>query len=180
MAAPEYVIVGRVRKAHGIRGEVVVEALTDDPVVHFAVGGRLVAGARDGTLPGDATPGARELTIRRATPFKGGWIVRFAEIADRTAAEQWRERYLLVPATDLAPLAPGEIYYHELVGLTVELGDGTRVGRVEAFYEVPQGLLLEVGTDRGAVMLPYRPELVLRVDVERRALVVNPPVGMFE
>jgi 16S rRNA processing protein RimM len=180
VAAPAYVIVGRVRNAHGIRGEVVVEPLTGDPDALFAVGCRLLAGTADGEVAGVDSPGPRELTIRRSVPFKGGWILRFAEIHDRTAADLWRSRYLLVPVDAVTPPAEGEVYFHDLVGLRVERVDGAELGRVEALYEMPQGLVLEVRTAAGTAMVPYRPEVVAHVDMARRTLVLDPPEGLFE
>lgn len=165
---PEHVIVGRVRKAHGIRGEVVVEVLTDDPSTVFAAGQRLLSESHG------------ELHIRRSTPFKGGWILRLTEITTRNEAELWRERYLLLPTAELKPLADDEVYYHDLVGLRVELADGAPVGTVEALYEVPQGLMLDVRTERGTVMVPYRPEVITQVDVEKGTIVIDPPAGLFD
>ena len=165
---PEHVIVGRVRKAHGVRGEVVVEALTDDPAAVFATGRRLL------------TESDGELHIRRSTPFKGGWILRLTEITTRTEAELWRDRYLFMPAAELAPLADDEVYYHDLVGLHVQLPGGEPVGRVEALFEVPQGLVLDVRTERGTVMIPYRPEVVTSVDVAHGTIVIDPPAGLLD
>ena len=165
---PEQVIVGRVRKAHGVRGEVVVEPLTDDPAAVFAVGRRLLSESHG------------ELHIRRSTPFKGGWILRLNEITTRSEAELWRERYLLLPTAELKPLADDEVYYHDLVGLSVQLAGGEPVGKVEALYEVPQGLMLDVRTERGTVMVPYRPEVVTHVDVEGGTIVIDPPEGLFD
>lgn len=165
---PEQVIVGRVRKAHGIRGEVVVEALTDDPATVFAVGRRLLSESHG------------ELHIRRSTPFKGGWILRLSEITTRTEADVWRDRYLLVPTSELAPLADDEVYYHDLVGLRVQLAGGEPVGHVEALFEVPQGLVLDVRTERGTVLVPYRPEVVTSVDVASGTIVIDPPAGLLD
>ena len=163
-------IVGRVRNAHGIRGEVVVESLTSDPDALFAVGlpaprrhcGRRGRGCR-------TRRGRAELTIRRSVPFKGGWILRFAEIRDRTAADLWRSRYLLVPVGRPRPRRPrvrciSTIWW----GFGWSGCDGAELGRVEALYEMPQGLVLEVRTAAGTVMVPYRPEVVSRVDMARR------------
>ena len=165
---PEHVIVGRVRKAHGVRGEVVVEALTDDPATVLAAGRRLL------------TESHGELHIRRSTPFKGGWILRLTEITSRNEAELWRDRYLLVPTAELRPLAEDEVYYHDLVGLEVRLAGGQPVGRVEALFEVPQGLMLDVRTERGTVMVPYRPEVVTQVDVAHGTIVIDPPAGLLD
>ena len=56
------------------------------------------------------------MTIASASPFKGGYIVHFDEIADRSVAETWRDRYLLLPADELEPLGEDEVYVHELPG----------------------------------------------------------------
>ena len=175
---PEYAIVGRVRNAHGIRGELVVEPITDAPDAVFASGRRLFAG----TVDGDLAPGATSLTVRRARPFKGGWILAFEEITDRNAAELWRERYVLAPLSDLAPPAEDEIYYHELLGMRVERPEGNPIGEVAGLFELPQGLMLEVRPAGGGptVILPYRPEVVRAVDLARRVLTADPPPGMID
>ena len=179
-SVPAHLIVGRVRRAHGIRGEVVVESLTGDAERYFAVGRRLLAGTTAGDVQGPDAPSPRELTIRRAAPFKGGWILRFAEILDRTSAEAWRDRYLLVPGVEVAAPSDDEVFYHDLIGMRVERVDGREVGRVAAIYEAPQGLLLEVQTSRGSVMLPYGPPIGVRVELERRTLIVDPPAGLLD
>src|SRR5438067_10910597 len=104
MTAPdELVVVGRVRKAHGVRGELVVEALTTAPAVAFAIGRRLVAGTPDGRPLGKGAP--REVTVRHAAPFKGGWILSLSTIDERNEADVWRDRTLLASQHDLPPAA---------------------------------------------------------------------------
>jgi 16S rRNA processing protein RimM len=179
MTVPAHLIVGRVRRAHGIRGEVVVEVLTDDAEAQFAVGRRLLAGTTRGDLASADTPPPHELTIRRATPFKNSWILRFAEIADRSDAEQWRDRYLLVPGPEGASGDPGGVFYHDLIGMRVERIDGREVGRVTTLYEMPQGVLLEVATEHGSAMLPYRSPPVVRAELDRRTLIIDPPAGLL-
>jgi len=176
VASPEFTVVGRVRKAHGIRGELVVEAITDRPEALFASGRRLFAGS----AAGGVAQGARELTITHATRFKGGWIVGFAGIADRNEAELWRDRYLLVPNDELEPPGENEVYLHDLIGMRVELQSGAALGEVGEVYELPQGLVLDVRTGEGSVVLPYRPEVVLEVDLAERRIRVDPPEGMLD
>ena len=177
MSAPEWVIVGRVRKAHGLEGELVVEPITDRPTAIFAVGRRVFAGTADGEVAGDR----RELVVRSTRPFKGGLLVRFTGIESRDEAELWRARFLLVPGTDLAPLEEDEVYVHDLYGMRVELPSGEVVGVVEAVYELPQGLGLDVRRDGGGtVIVPWRPEVVRQVDAGRRVLVVDPPPGLLD
>src|SRR3954465_2046986 len=92
---PDLVIIGRVRKAHGVRGDLVVEPISDEPDAIFASGRRVFAG----NAAGDPAKDGKTLTIASASPFKGGYIVHFAEIDDRDIADTWRERYLLLPAS---------------------------------------------------------------------------------
>lgn len=180
MPLPAHLIVGRIRRAHGIRGEVVVEALTDDAEANFAVGRRLIAGTTTGDVLRDDAPAPHELTIRRAAPFKNGWILRFEEITDRNAAERWRDRYLLMASTGTTSRSSGDVFYHDLIGMRVQRTDGRDVGRVTALYEVPQGVLLEIETSRGSTMLPYMPPMVVKADVERGTLIVDPPAGLLD
>ena len=177
MTAPELTIVGRVRRAHGIHGELVVEPLTDVPDAVFAPGRRVFAGTTDG----DPAPDRRVLIVEESRPFKGGWIVAFGSIADRNEAERWRERYLLAPKTELPPAEDGEFYLHELFGLSVVLsGTLDVVGEVTDVYELPQGLMLDVRRPSGSVLIPFSPEVVTEVDLANRRVLIAPPEGLIE
>jgi 16S rRNA processing protein RimM len=175
-SAGEFFIVGRVRRAHGIRGELAVEVITDVPDAVFASGARVFAG----TTAGDLRPDRAELHVEQASPFKGGLIVRFREIGDRTEAERWRDRYLLVPATELPPPEDGEVYVHELIDMRVVLASGEELGRVIDVYELPQGLTLDVRRANGTVMIPFSERVVMEVDREARVITVDPPDGMLD
>ena len=174
-AQPELIIVGRVRKAHGVRGDLVVEPLTDEADVIFARGRRVVAG----TVTGDAAKGRPELHIAASSPFKGGFIVHFDEIADRDAADAWRERFLLLSRDELTPPAEGEIYLHELNGMRVELESGEPVGTVSTIYQLPQGITLDVQRTSGSVLIPYD-RVVTAVDRDARVIRIAPPVGLLD
>ena len=180
MTSPAYIIVGRVRKAHGIRGEVVVESITDAPDAVFASGRRVFAG----TATGDLTPNRLELHVGSVRPFNEGLLVGFAEVPDRNAAESWRGRYLLLPVDELPPPDEDEVYMHDLVGMRVELAGGTPVGTVEEIYELPQGLAIDVRRDAPreteTVMLPYDERIIASVDKAARVIVVTPPEGLIE
>jgi len=80
-----------VRNVHGLKGELVVEPHTDEPDEIFSPGRRLFVGNVRGAVQGEP----RE--IQAARPFKGGFIVKFAGLDDRNAAELWRDRFFLVP-----------------------------------------------------------------------------------
>jgi 16S rRNA processing protein RimM len=171
----ELIIVGRVRKAHGIRGDVVVEPITDEPDAVFAPGRRVFAG----TVSGDPAKGAPELHVENVTPFKGGYIVHFTEITDRDAAETWRDRFLLLPADELTPLGEGEVYVHELFGMRVELVSGEVVGTVVQTYELPQGLTLDVQRAGGTVLIPFD-RVVTSIDRVARVIRIDPPAGLLD
>ena len=176
MTSPEFAIVGRLRKAHGVRGEVVVEVITDTPGEIFAPGGRVFAGTADGAPTRDPL----ELHIDSARPFKGGLLVHFQEITDRDTADSWRERYLLVPVAELSEPEEGEVFYHELLGMRVRMHDGSDVGVVSEIYELPQGLTLEVRRSNGTALIPYREGMIVRTDRASREIVIDPPDGLLD
>ena len=184
MPASEYAIVGLIRKAQGIRGEVVVEPLTDKPDVIFASGSRVFAGTPTGDLaPVRDVKGVEEiptLTISESKPFKKGLIVQFEELRDRDSAELWRGRYLLAPFSELPPLQEDQVYLHDLIGMQVVGTAGEQLGAVTTFYELPQGLILDVQTARGTVMVPYRPEVIVRTDLDTRTIVINEKLGFMD
>ena len=183
MSEPEYAIVGLIRKAQGVRGEVIVEPLTDKPDVIFASGSRVFAG----TSSGDAAhvhdvKGEEEvpsLTVAESKPFKKGLIVHFEEIQDRDSADLWRGRYLLVPFSELPPLEENQVYLHDLVGMKAERTTGEQIGTVTTFYELPQGVVLDISTPAGSVLIPYRPEVVVRADLETRTIVIHDTLGFL-
>ena len=177
MVDAAWVIVGRIRKAHGIRGELVVEPITDAPDAVFASGRRVFAGDTAGELVPDAPP----LDVVRSRAFKDGLLVTFASITDRNEAERWRDRYVLARPEDLPPIADDEIFVHDLLGLRVRRSSGEDIGAVIDIYELPQGLVLEI--DRGAagnVLVPFHESMVDRVDVDARLIVLDPPPGLLD
>lgn len=182
----QFAIVGRIRKPHGIRGEVTVELLTSEPDRFFAPGSRLYAGTTTGDIanhPEDRgnRESRQELHVEAATPYRGGLIAKFDAIPDRSAAEMWRQRYLLVPSDEITPPADDEVFMHDLLGMRVRGDDGRDLGEVTAWYELPQGLTLEVKRDGGGdMLLPYRSGIVREVDLDQRVLLVDVSSGLFE
>ncbi|HYD55214.1 MAG TPA: ribosome maturation factor RimM [Gemmatimonadaceae bacterium] len=176
---PELLVVGRVRRAHGIRGEVVVEYITDEPDAVFAPGRRVFAGTTGGAPARDG----QELHVEQSSPFKGGFIVKFREIVDRSAAETWRDRYLLLPSAELPPPDEGEVYVHDLPGMRVVRVSGEPIGEVVEVFELPQGLVLEVRVEpprTGTVMVPFDERTVTAVDGESRVITIDPIEGLLD
>lgn len=180
MSAPtptDHFVVGRVRRAHGIRGELVVETTTDAPDAIFASGRRVFAGSPDGKL----SAGPTELVVERASPFKGGMIVKFRGLETRNDAEPWRERTLLVPDDEVEPPGEDELFVHDLVGMRVELVSGEPVGEVREVFELPQGFMLDVARPgKGAVMIQFHESTVAEVDRDARVVKLDPPAGLLD
>lgn len=166
------VTVGRIGRAHGVRGDVTVEVRTDSPEVRFAVGAALP------TEPAAAGP----LTVAQARWHSGRLLVRFEGVQDRTAAERLRGVRLLADvAADERPDDPEEYYDHQLTGLVVRLSDGSAVGEVSAVLHVPGQDLLAVRRPDGAELLvPFVAEIVPTVDLAAGEVVVDPPPGLLE
>lgn len=164
--------VARVSKAHGLKGEVALDLRTDDPESRLAVGERLT------TVPPDAGP----LTVTHAREHQGRWLVTFAEITGRTAAEELRGTELVVEA-DVSD-EEDAWYPHELAGLRVELADGTVVGTVVSLEYLPahESLLIdEILSDGGAArtLVPFVLAIVPVVDVAGGRVVLTPPGGLL-
>ena len=181
MSSPlRFALVGKVRRAHGIKGELVVEALTDTPDATFAPGRRVLAGTASGEVWCDPETGdERSLAVIASRPFKDGLLVTLEGITDRSEAERWRGRHLLALFSELTPPAEGEVYLHELEGMRVLDVAGAEVGVVSGWHRLPQGVLLDVRGDRGDVQVPFNEAFVRAVDRAARRLTVVIPDELY-
>lgn len=174
---PSFFVVGHLSKPHGNKGDLLVWPLTDHPEGTFAHGVvlRLGTGDADGPHP-DLAP----VRVEAARPFRKGYLVRFAGVDDRQQAEVLRGHYLFTEADALEPLADGELFYHQLLGMEVVTLDGTSVGHITEVYESSPADLLQVqGKDR-QVMVPFLKHLVVEVDGESGRMVIDPPDGLLD
>ncbi|HUF49687.1 MAG TPA: ribosome maturation factor RimM [Longimicrobiales bacterium] len=176
-AAPEHLVVGHISKAHGTKGELFVFPLTDRRDDVFVPGHELLLGDEDGLLSDDA----RIVRIEAARPFKRGVLVRFDGVATRADADTCARRYLLAPTAALPPLEEGEVFYHELLGMSVNTIDGTHVGRVREVYETVPNHLLEVLSDGGKLhLIPFAAHIIRNVDRDGARITIDPPAGLLE
>ena len=177
MSSPGLVIVGRLRKSHGLRGELLVEPITDAPAEVFSAGRRLFAGDAEG----EPLPDPPELVVRESRAHNNGLlVVLFDGMRDRDEAARWTNRYLFAPASELAPPAEGEVYVHELAGMRVVLESGELVGTVSDVFELPQGLALDVTRAGGTVLIPFNEVFIHEVRREARTVVIAPPPGLLD
>jgi 16S rRNA processing protein RimM len=164
-------VVGRIGKAHGIRGEATVEVRTDDPDLRFAPGAVLL------TDPPERGP----LTVRAGRVQGGRLVLSFEAVPDRSAVEQLRDTLLLAEVDpDELPDDPEEYYDHQLEGLAVRSVDGADLGVVEQMVHGPaQDLFAIRRPDGGELLLPFIAEFVPEVDLEGGVLLVDPPEGLL-
>ncbi|MEU6017267.1 ribosome maturation factor RimM [Streptomyces sp. NPDC047515] len=165
-------VVARIGRAHGIKGEVTVEVRTDEPEL------RLAPGAVLATEPAGAGP----LTIETGRVHSGRLLLRFEGVRDRTAAETLRNT-LLIAEVDPAELPedPEEFYDHQLMDLDVVLADGTGIGRITEITHLPsQDLFIVERPDGSEVMIPFVEEIVTEIDLAEQRAVIAPPPGLID
>ncbi|GAA0409572.1 ribosome maturation factor RimM [Microbispora corallina] len=164
-------VVGRIGRPHGVRGEVTVEVRTDEPDRRFAPGATLA------TDPAGAGP----LTVERARWHKGILLLTLDGVAGRDAAEALRGTLLVVDSADI-PLGddPDEFHDHQLIGLAVVTSEGARVGEVSDVLHHGQDLLVVRRPGRDEAYVPFVKALVPEVDLDKGLLVVDPPPGLLD
>jgi 16S rRNA processing protein RimM len=164
-------VVGRIRRPHGVRGDVAVEVRTDDP------GGRFAVGAALATDPAGRGP----LTIMASRWHSGVLLVRFAGVDDRTTAEDLRGTWLVMDSADLGPTGdPDEFHDHELIGLAAVTVGGEPVGVVTDVRHQGQDLLVIKSPADPELLVPFVAAIVPEVDVAAGRLVIDPPPGLLE
>ena len=169
-----HVVIGRIGRAHGIRGELNVDIRTDEPDRRFAPGSSVVCGSRT-------------LTVASARHHGGRLVVAFKEVPDRNAAEELHGTVLeAVIDPDDTPDDPDEFYDHQLVGLEVRGTSGADgddhvvVGTVTGLVHLPHQDTLTVDIDGREVFIPFVTELVPVVDVAGGFVTVKDVDGLLD
>ena len=173
MIEPQYLTVGRVLRPHGVRGELVIEVLTDFPdalldktVYVTQIGGE------------DAAPPTRAevASLRRN---RGRLLVRFAGCDDREAADAFRGRLVQIDASQAEPLAEGRFYQHQIIGLRAISQEGQPLGQVSTILETGANDVYVVRTlDGGELLLPAISSVVKRINLETGEMIVHVPEGL--
>jgi 16S rRNA processing protein RimM len=183
-------VVGRILRPHGIRGEVSVDVRTDEPDERFVVGSVLTTDttakrpevAPAGGVPGEPVRIPERLTIESVRWHQGRLLVVFDGVYDRDVAEALRDVLLCVDSADVAPPAdPDEFNDHQLVGLTAVTPDGERLGEVTRIDHAPSSDLLVLRrTAGGTALIPFVKAIVPTVDLAAGRVVVDPPAGLLD
>ncbi|WP_055599677.1 ribosome maturation factor RimM [Streptomyces aureus] len=165
-------VVARIGRAHGIKGEVTVEVRTDEPELRLGPGAVLL------TDPASAGP----LTIETGRVHSGRLLLRFEGVRDRNAAEALRNILLIaeVDPTEM-PEEEDEYYDHQLMDLDVVLADGTEIGRITEISHLPsQDLFIVERPDGTELMIPFVESIVTEIDLEEQRAVIDPPPGLID
>jgi len=169
-------VVGRVVKAHGIGGEVVVDVRTDDPYDRFAPGNALRVRARDKT--------ERRLVVDSMREHSGRLLVRLVGVSSRDAADALRGSLFVVDAAELPEIEdPDEFYDHQLEGLRVRTTAGRDVGVVAEVLHTAAGELLAVRPAEGdgpEILVPFVGAIVTSVSLDDGLVEIDPPEGLLD
>lgn len=167
-------VIGRVAKAHGVTGELVVDVRTDDPADRFAPGS-VLRGRKPRGGP------ERSFVVDTVREHGGRLLVRLTGIGDRNAADELRGTLFLVESGDLPPIEdPDEFYDHQLEGLAVRTVAGEAVGTVTEVLHTAAGELLSIKTPEGAELLvPFVSAIVTAVSLAEGTVEIDPPDGLL-
>jgi 16S rRNA processing protein RimM len=165
------VLVGRIARPHGIRGQVIVTPETDFVEERFQPGA---------TLWTRSERGEETLTISSARVQNGRPVIGLEGFASIEDVERLAGLDLRVPADALQPLAEGVYYVHDLVGCLVETTCGERVGEVRQVEGGAGACVLNVAGPRGEVLVPLAADICVEVDIASRRIRISPPEGLLE
>ena len=164
-------VVGRIARAHGIRGQVIVNLETDFPEARFQPGGELFIERRGSVEP---------LRLSSVRFQRGRPVIGIDGIDTMNDAEALAGQELRIPLEQLAPLPAGTFYRHDLIGCRVETASGKVVGVVQDVEGTVEGSRLVVQTNRHEILIPLVAEICAAVDPVAKRIVVTPPAGLLE
>jgi 16S rRNA processing protein RimM len=166
--------VGRLTKAHGLKGAIKVELYTDEPDKRFVPGAVFTL-----QVPEESPWFGKTLELAELRWYNEHPVAFFVGVPDRTAAESLIKAILWIDVEGETATEPDAWYDHQLVGLSVER-DGLKVGKVIRVEHMPAQDLLVISTPKGDVMLPFVKALVPAVDLDKGIVTITPPGGLFE
>jgi 16S rRNA processing protein RimM len=169
---PRYLVIGRVLRPHGIRGELRVEVVTDYPE-------RLGQYAFFYLAHPDSPESARRYPVEKLRPHKGVLLLKLGGCDDRNAAEALRGLLVQVPFKEAVPLEEGEYYHFQLIGVEVETESGEELGQVVEVLKTGANDVYVVRGVHGEILLPAVENVVFELDLESKRMVVRLLPGML-
>ena len=163
-SGPDFISIGKIHRAHGIQGDVILDPLTDFPE-RIRRGKTVYAGEAH-----------RQLTIASVRTKPPYLLVRFKEIEDETKASELRNQYLFVKTADLPKLPEGEYYFHELIGLEAVNLNGDRVGTLTDILETGANDVYVIRKDDGSEeLVPDVPQFIQKIEINSRRIFIDFP-----
>jgi 16S rRNA processing protein RimM len=167
----EMAVVGRVARAHGLKGQVIVNPETDFPDERFKPGAELFV-SRGGRV--------ERMTLTTVRFHRDRPVIGIDGVEDMNAASNLAGLELRIPAEQLAELPAGSYYRHDLVGCRIETSGGQLVGTVKAVEGDAGGSRLVIDTPDGEVLVPLAVEICTTIDTAGKRIVIEPPAGLLE
>lgn len=163
------IVVGRIGKPHGVRGEVTVEPRTDEPQLRFADGAVLLTDTGS-------------LRIESVRFHQGTPLIAFEGVLDRTGAEALRNTLLFIDTDNDVPSDdPDEFWDHELIGLAVVDESNNNIGSIADVLHLPgQDVLVVTKVNGAEALVPFVRDIVPAINREARTVVVRDPGGLFD
>lgn len=163
--------VAQIRKIFGVRGEMKIESYARSAEEFEQLDGLFM-----GTNEQDAVPCTIESVKMRGSEI----YLKLRGVDDKTAADPLRGLYLMVEESRKKKLAEDKFYIDDLIGCSVKDEQGRLYGTITAIEEYPAHQIYTVRTKRGPVMLPAVREFILRIEMEKRTVIIRPPAGLFD
>lgn len=165
---PDFLVVGKLRRPHGVRGEILMDVYTDFPErIHPGV--VLYAGEQH-----------QMLHVRSTRWHKSAMLIAFEEFSNREQVGELRNQIVHVPTGDRPPLPEGEYYHHQLIGLSVVTESGNPLGVIKEILETGANDIFIVKTPgSGDVLLPVIDEVILDIDLDRGQIRVHLLPGLL-
>jgi 16S rRNA processing protein RimM len=159
---PVYLVIGYLRRAHGVRGEIIMDLHTDFPQ-RIKKGRKVLVGEKH-----------QPLTFDTVRPHNNGLLVSFRGVDSPEDAGKLRNQWVYVKATEVPPLPEGQHYQYEMIDLDVVDEDGTLLGKLVEILETGANDVYVVRDDSGReILLPAIPPVILNLDMDQRTLKVH-------
>ena len=163
-SGPEFICIGKIHRSHGIKGDVVLDPMTDFPE-------RIRRGKT--VYLGD---GHMQLTVARVRQKPPFLLVGFKEIEDETQASEFRNTFVYVKTSDLPKLPEGEYYFHQLIGLDAVNMNGERIGTLSEILETGANDVYVIRKDDGSEeLVPDVPQYIRQIDIENHMIKIDFP-----
>ncbi|MCU0480845.1 MAG: ribosome maturation factor RimM [Anaerolineae bacterium] len=170
---PPFLLLGKILRPHGIRGELRVQLMTDYPE-------RITNLKKIAIGESPTSSKAKFYTVEFMRLHQDYGLLKLKTVDDRNAAELFRELFVMVKTEDAVPLADDEVYLYQLIGMTVKTDEGEIIGTLADVLETGANDVYVVKSDTGGeILIPVIPSVVLSTNTDERVITVHIPEGLL-